>query len=101
MSGGRYVTKIFVYHTLKSHRNRLKAMGHDVHYVPAKLEHHRDVEKDGYPTLERYWQATVKGDVLDVNDSDLKKLDAWEDRYKRETVILKDKTRAQTYVLKK
>lgn len=97
------MSQVFVYETLKHKRILEQALGtnHGKVMVRAILPRYEEVfETDKYgdrwPTLteDRHY---VKGDIIQVDDSELKKLDEWENKYKRKEVVTSE-GKAWTYV---
>lgn len=87
------ITPVFVYATLKARGIQKEALGRAVRRtVPAVLPGYAErpisYEHQSWPTL---WKAPfirqVQGEVLMVNDRDLKKLDNWESNYRRVQVM--------------
>jgi len=84
------MNKIFIYATLKAFKIQEEALGekHGHKETPALLigytERPVSVEHQSWPTL---WamgpNAVTKGDIIEVTDEELAKLDKWEDHYKR------------------
>ena len=79
---------VFVYKTLKRQHVRTQALGHKMPDGPATaLLGYMEVERAGWPTLEVASGRRVTGELLEVSDSDLIKLDEWEFRYRRIRVL--------------
>ena len=57
-------------------------------------------EVNGYPTLKPAPGHRVYGEVFELGDTELKRLDKWEDRYRRVLVRLMSGELAYAYVLK-
>jgi gamma-glutamylcyclotransferase (GGCT)/AIG2-like uncharacterized protein YtfP len=97
--------KVFVYKTLKKRKTDTKALGHPLHrsefLQKAILPGYRDVNRGkGYHTILKDPSSEVKGKLMHVTHEDLKRLDDWEDKYKRIKVKLKDDETAWAYQLK-
>lgn len=99
--------RLFVYGTLRAAGIQDEAMGREAETTEKAFAfgyRERFLEFDGvqYPTIIRddKRDAVVAGDIIEVDNADLRKLDAWEDHYVR----IQIKTRpsgeaAWTYVL--
>jgi len=90
MSGVRSMPQLFIYETLRSHSLIKKLIGEVPAYEPATIRGYERVtyriEGDDYETLEpshRKVVPLVRGDVLNLTNAELKKLDHWESRYSR------------------
>jgi gamma-glutamylcyclotransferase (GGCT)/AIG2-like uncharacterized protein YtfP len=93
---------VFVYRTLLDKSVDYKALGHDVAQAKrAILPGYKDLNRgSGYHTIIKDPDSTVKGKILFVTKKDLKKLDSWENKYRRIRVTLEDGSRAWAYQLK-
>lgn len=93
---------VFVYGTLRNPKLLKRVIGHD---VPNKIEKIRGEREDidTYPNIkpEKDKRHVITGHEITVDDADLKKLDKWEERYKRKKVRLSDHDTAYYYRLKK
>lgn len=94
--------KVFVYKTLMNQKIDHDALGHYVDKTKdAILPDYKDVNKgSGYHTIIKAPGSRVKGKELFVDDKDLKKLDDWEEKYRRIKVTLEDGTKVWAYQLK-
>lgn len=88
---GKKMPKVFVYATLKDRKILESALDepHGKKMTPALLRGYIETKeaRDGkwWPTIERRRdQYGLDGDVFDVNDKELDRLDQWEDKYRRE-----------------
>lgn len=84
---------LFVYETLRSLTTIEKVVGHSLTHTPVTaLDVHKvpyQIDGDDYYTLEHKGQAETKGELSQVTKADLKKLDAWEDKYRRIVIVVK------------
>lgn len=98
--------RVFVYETLKSKAVREKALNirHDVPHEPAKaigwVETFVTYKNQKWPTLFAFPHRFCWGEILEINNADLDKLDRWENYYKRR-LIMTDLGRVWTYIFKK
>lgn len=92
--------------TLKDRAIQDEVLGHDADVVarPYTVENYTEVARklpdDTYPTLERAPRGRVTGEILDVSDGDLLRLDAWESDYHRIRVAEWRGRVVWTYVLR-
>jgi len=83
--------KLFIYETLRHRNIQKEALGHTKTESRAVLPGWSEVfigkGKDAYPTLIPSHSVgsngNVKGDIILIDQDDLKKLDKWEDHYRR------------------
>jgi gamma-glutamylcyclotransferase (GGCT)/AIG2-like uncharacterized protein YtfP len=97
--------KVFVYETLQKRKIDTEALGHPLYKYETMqdciLQGYKEVNKgNGYHTIIKKDNSEVKGKILSVTPNDLKKLDDWEDKYKRIKVTLKNGEEAWAYQLK-
>lgn len=88
-------TKIFVFATLKRRAIQEEVLHHDAKVATtATLPGYREVMRAGkggpWPALVASDTGMAKGEVLEISMDDLRKLDAWESRYKREVMRTSD-----------
>jgi Gamma-glutamyl cyclotransferase, AIG2-like len=94
--------KVFVYRTLEDKTVDYKALGHYVEKAKkVVLPGFRDINRGkGYHTILRDPSSQVRGVELFVSEDDLRKLDAWENKYRRIKVTLQDGSQAWAYQIK-
>jgi gamma-glutamylcyclotransferase (GGCT)/AIG2-like uncharacterized protein YtfP len=96
---------VFVFKTLEKRKTDTRALKHPLNGYEivrqGTLPDYKDVNKGtGYHTIIKDKSSDVKGKILHITKKDLKKLDDWEDKYRRIKVVLKDGTKAWAYQLK-
>jgi gamma-glutamylcyclotransferase (GGCT)/AIG2-like uncharacterized protein YtfP len=91
--------KLFVYNTLLNHPTLVHALRYLPRIKKAKLPNALEKSYRGYPTLHRADGHSVSGEVFEVSDEGLRRLDKWEDHYRRVLVQLADGTTADAYVV--
>lgn len=93
--------KIFIYNTLLNH----PTLAHALRYLPrtrkAKMANVSEKSYNGYPTLVPSPGHRVYGEVFEIGDTEVKRLDKWEEKYHRVLLRLMDGELAYAYVLKK
>lgn len=100
--GDEILERVFVYKTLMDENVRKKLLKRDVKIKKDKLLDYTKIDEgNGYYTLSYSKGSVVKGDILFVTKSELKKLDDWEDRYNRVEEDLESGDKAWAYVEKK
>lgn len=91
--------KLFVYGTLLNH----STLSHVLQRLPrikkAKIKNVKEINVKGYPTLTYVGKGEVSGEIFEVSDVELKKLDKWEEKYRRVRITLSDDTVAYVYLL--
>jgi len=92
--------KLFVYGTLKNAKTRKEALGEEIGTEPAMAPNEEDHDVKSFPNIEHKNGKNLKGDVLEVTPAQLKKLDEWEEKYKRITIKLSTGERAFVYKMK-
>lgn len=94
--------RLFVYATLKSQIAQRQAMGHAVKGEPAEIQDWREeqVRRDGdtWPTLLPAIGQNVKGEILEVDEADMRRLSQWESRYVRILVMTAEHEAVWTFV---
>ena len=95
--------RLFVYQTLRNNKTLEKVLGHTK--ITKRITLYGWNEKNmgnGYHTIVKgSSDSVVNGDVMNVSDKDLEKLDEWEERYRRITVKLDDGRNAFVYIMRK
>lgn len=92
---------VFVYGTLKNPNLTRKVLGHYAPYKTETVEGEKETIHT-YPNLiPKKDHHQVKGHELEVDDQDIKKLDQWEEKYKRKKVKLNDHDLSYYYRLKR
>jgi len=91
---------ILVYGTLKNPNTAKKALGFKPVEHPINIPNKEVDDYNTYPNLEK-GKKTVHGDELKLSNKDVKKLDNWEEKYKRKSIELPNKDKADYYSLKK
>ena len=95
---------VFVYGTLRDAGILEQVLGehHTKRLWPATIrgaiEEHQRIDGESYPTLIPEHGASLKGFVVGVSQTEIRKLDAWEAKYKR-VQVQTDFGPAWTYVL--
>lgn len=96
--------KLFVYATLKKSHVRKEVLGHDLPEENPKVsligwrELHEGKPGKRLATLKKDPNSIVEGEVFDVSPEDLKKLDDYEETYRRIPVKLSSGEDVETYV---
>ncbi len=92
--------KLFVYGTLMDKHLTEKVLKHKIEENSYTLHGWKKVDMgDNYTTLIPESGTSTKGDIIDISEEDLKKLDQYEERYERKTVQFRDKSFGYTYIL--
>lgn len=96
-----FAIQVFFYGTLLDDATRKKALGRHVEGRRTTLTGWvKKTDKGKYPYLERNTgdqPGVVHGKVFELTEDDVAKLDAWEAKYYRIVVKLRDGTKAQVY----
>lgn len=97
--------RVFVFETLMNPEIRAAVLKTDIQTYSEQIWNYKEinVESEGgkdYHTIVPSLGDEVKGLVLLVDESQLQKLDYWEDQYDRKKVILSTGAKAYVYVLK-
>lgn len=99
------MNRLFVFGTLTSPQTRKDAVGRDLKvlveraYAPGMVEIQRRYAGQKWPTMVPMANMHTTGQILLVNDDDLKKLDKWEANYRRQTIAT-DRGDCWTYIFK-
>lgn len=97
---------VFVYSTLMNKKLRSKILKKETDEIDDTLSGYKAIsvnsdEGKDFHTLIKDPKDEVLGKRFRISDKDLKKLDAWEDEYKRVFIILNSGITAWVYILKK
>lgn len=97
--------RVFVFETLMNPEIRTAVLKSDIETTDARIYNWKEVnvESEGgpdYHTLVPDLGVATKGLILFVDESQLAKLDYWEDQYDRVKVILSDGNTSYVYILK-
>jgi len=92
--------KVFVYGTLKDPKTRKEAIGEHVKTEMAIAPNDEKFDIKSFPDIKHDEGKNLRGEVLEVTPEQLKKLDNWEEKYERSTIILENGEKAFVYKLK-
>lgn len=95
LSESENIDKVFVYGTLRDPETRKRALGENV--PTEKAEAKGEVKEEGEYSTIHQGDGVVRGEVMRLTKSQIKKLDDWENEYTRHIVYLKDGSRAYAY----
>lgn len=86
------MNRLFIYGTLKKERILEEALGenHGKSMAPATLPNHIETswhyDHERWPSIATWTGKDLKGEIVNVSDLELAKLDMWENNYARKEV---------------
>jgi gamma-glutamylcyclotransferase (GGCT)/AIG2-like uncharacterized protein YtfP len=97
-----YETNLFFYGTLKDHGKLKNVVGNDtLHNKKDTLDDYKKVHEGDYPNIVKKKGSKVDGVVHSVTPTQVRKVDDWEEKYKRINVKLRSGKGAHAYHLTK